>query len=93
MNMHVFYYHLKIWFEDDMRLLQVGGERVVGGDLLPFLHLHHWQEDPRPLHVYHWQQDLRPLHLYHRRPLHLHRRWRVDLHLLHQSQVCSFTFI
>ncbi|MQM17285.1 hypothetical protein Taro_050255 [Colocasia esculenta] len=33
-----------IWFEDDMRLLQVGGEMEVGGDLLPFLHLHHRQE-------------------------------------------------
>ncbi|MQM03923.1 hypothetical protein Taro_036709 [Colocasia esculenta] len=58
MNMHVFYYHLKIWFEDEVRLLQVGGERVGGGDLLPFLHLHHRQEDSRPLHLYHWQQDL-----------------------------------
>ncbi|MQL90103.1 hypothetical protein Taro_022685 [Colocasia esculenta] len=42
--------NLKIWFEDDMGLLQVGGERVVGGDLLPFLHLYH-----RPLHRYHRQ--------------------------------------
>ncbi|MQL98432.1 hypothetical protein Taro_031143 [Colocasia esculenta] len=33
-----------ILFEDDVRLLLVGGERVVGGDLLPFLHLHHLQE-------------------------------------------------
>ncbi|MQM07072.1 hypothetical protein Taro_039907 [Colocasia esculenta] len=33
-----------IWFEDDVRLLQVGGERVVGGDLIPFLHLHHRQQ-------------------------------------------------
>ncbi|MQM10353.1 hypothetical protein Taro_043245, partial [Colocasia esculenta] len=54
-----------IWFEDDVRLLQVGGERVVGGDLLLFLHLHHWQENLRPLHLYHLQQDPRPLHLYH----------------------------
>ncbi|MQM15270.1 hypothetical protein Taro_048212 [Colocasia esculenta] len=46
----------RIWFEDDVRLLQVEGEKVVGGDLLPFLHLYHWQEDPRPLHLYHWQQ-------------------------------------
>ncbi|MQL84975.1 hypothetical protein Taro_017501 [Colocasia esculenta] len=45
-----------IWFEDGMRLLQVGGKRVVGGDLLSFLHLHHRQEDPRPLHLYHRQQ-------------------------------------
>ncbi|MQM16717.1 hypothetical protein Taro_049675, partial [Colocasia esculenta] len=45
--------NLKIWFEDDVQLLHVGGERVVGGDLLPFLHLHHRQEDPRPLHRYH----------------------------------------
>ncbi|MQL89514.1 hypothetical protein Taro_022089, partial [Colocasia esculenta] len=35
---------LKIWFEDDVGLLQVGGERVVVGDLLPFLHLYHRQE-------------------------------------------------
>ncbi|MQL69012.1 hypothetical protein Taro_001321 [Colocasia esculenta] len=35
-----------IWFEDDVRLLQVGGERVVGGDLVHFLHLHHQQEYP-----------------------------------------------
>ncbi|MQL91131.1 hypothetical protein Taro_023733 [Colocasia esculenta] len=34
-----------IWFEYDVQLLQVGGERVVGGDLLPFLHLHHRQEE------------------------------------------------
>ncbi|MQM20341.1 hypothetical protein Taro_053358, partial [Colocasia esculenta] len=78
-----------IWFEDDVRLYQVGGERVVGGDLLPFLHVHHWK-DLRPLHLYQRQQDLRPLHLYHRqqdrRPLHLHHTWRVDLHLLHLSQ-------
>ncbi|MQM21633.1 hypothetical protein Taro_054677 [Colocasia esculenta] len=47
--------NLKIWFEDDVRLLQVGGERVVGGDLLPFLHLHHRQENPRPLQRYHRQ--------------------------------------
>ncbi|MQM20745.1 hypothetical protein Taro_053773 [Colocasia esculenta] len=33
-----------IWFEDDVRLLQVGEERVVGGDLVPFLHLNHRQE-------------------------------------------------
>ncbi|MQL84913.1 hypothetical protein Taro_017426 [Colocasia esculenta] len=46
----------KIWFEDDVRLSQVGGERVMGGDLLPFLHLHHWKEDPRPLQIYHRQQ-------------------------------------
>ncbi|MQL97952.1 hypothetical protein Taro_030651 [Colocasia esculenta] len=26
--------NMKIWFEDDVGLLQVGGERVVGGDLL-----------------------------------------------------------
>ncbi|MQL84304.1 hypothetical protein Taro_016808 [Colocasia esculenta] len=48
--------NLKIWFEDDVGLLQVGGERVVGGDLLPFIHFHHRQEDPRPLHRYHRQQ-------------------------------------
>ncbi|MQM08811.1 hypothetical protein Taro_041668 [Colocasia esculenta] len=36
--------NLKIWFEDDARVLQVGGERVVGGDLLHFLHLYHRQE-------------------------------------------------
>ncbi|MQL82544.1 hypothetical protein Taro_015009, partial [Colocasia esculenta] len=42
--------NLKIWFEDGVGLLQVGGERVVGGDLLPFLHLYH-----RPLHCYHRQ--------------------------------------
>ncbi|MQM21711.1 hypothetical protein Taro_054755, partial [Colocasia esculenta] len=41
---------LKIWFEDDVGLLQMGGERVVGEDLLPFLHLYH-----RPLHRYHRQ--------------------------------------
>ncbi|MQL84451.1 hypothetical protein Taro_016963, partial [Colocasia esculenta] len=39
-----------IWFEDGVGLLQEGGERVVGGDLLPFLHLYH-----RPLHRYHRQ--------------------------------------
>ncbi|MQL81777.1 hypothetical protein Taro_014246 [Colocasia esculenta] len=60
--------NLKIWFEDDVRLLKVRGERVVGGDLLPFLHLHHRQEDLRPLHLYQRQQDPRPLHLYHRQP-------------------------
>ncbi|MQM09176.1 hypothetical protein Taro_042044, partial [Colocasia esculenta] len=32
--------------EDEME--NVGGEGVVGGDLLPFLHLHHRQEDLRP---------------------------------------------
>ncbi|MQL98895.1 hypothetical protein Taro_031610, partial [Colocasia esculenta] len=58
--------NLKIWFEGDVRLLQVGGERVVGGDLLPFLHLHHRQKDLQPLQRYHRQQDPRPLHLYHR---------------------------
>ncbi|MQM23215.1 hypothetical protein Taro_056278 [Colocasia esculenta] len=36
--------NMKIWFEDNVGLLQVGGERVVGGDLLPFLHLYHRQE-------------------------------------------------
>ncbi|MQL84647.1 hypothetical protein Taro_017149, partial [Colocasia esculenta] len=75
--------NLKIWFEDDVGLLQVGGERVVGeervvgGDLLPFLHRYH-----RPLHRYHRQQDPRPLHLYHRqqdpRPLHFYHRQQVD---------------
>ncbi|MQM10491.1 hypothetical protein Taro_043385 [Colocasia esculenta] len=82
MNMHVFYYQLKIWFEDDVGLIQVGGERVVGGDLLPFLHLHHRQEDRRPLHRDHRQQDPRPLHRYHRQqdPRPLHRdHWQQDL--------------
>ncbi|MQM22253.1 hypothetical protein Taro_055303 [Colocasia esculenta] len=58
--------NLKICFEDDVGLLQVGGERVVGGDLLLFLHLYHRQEDPRPLHRYCRQQNPQPLHLYHR---------------------------
>ncbi|MQL85662.1 hypothetical protein Taro_018168 [Colocasia esculenta] len=62
--------NLKIWFEDDVELLQVEGERVVGGDLLPFPHLHHRHEDPRPLHRYHRQQDPRPLHCYHRQLTH-----------------------